>query len=184
MNSYVEEKKQLAEVVEHFTGELDAIRAGRVTPSTVERVPVAAYGTRSPLFELASITSPEPNVLLVQPWDTSILRDIERALTTADVGVAPVVQGEVIRLPFPPLTEERRRELAKRVDALAEEARVAVRRVREAVMKRLKADETAGTRSEDAAMRARKECEAMVEEHLAAIGKRRTDKYHDLGVEA
>lgn len=99
-------KPKFDRVLEHFKTELGSIRSGRATPALVEQVKVEAYGTLTPLIELASISAPETRVLVVNPWDKGILKDVERALQAANVGASPVVDGQIIRLNFPQLTEE------------------------------------------------------------------------------
>ena len=121
---------KLSKVISHLKVELAGIRSGRATPVLVEHVKVEAYGTMTPLIELASITAPEPRLLVVSPWDKSIIKEVEKALLAANLGVQPTVDGAVIRLNFPSLTEERRLELTKHVSLKLEEAKVAVRNVR------------------------------------------------------
>lgn len=142
-------KPKFDRVLEHFKTELGSIRSGRATPALVEQVKVEAYGTLTPLIELASISAPETRVLVVNPWDKGILKDVERALQAANVGASPVVDGQIIRLNFPQLTEERRRDLMKLVTAKVEEAKAAIRRVREEVLKQGKDDKAAGKLRED-----------------------------------
>jgi len=133
----------------HLKTELDTIRTGRANPSIIENVNVEAYGSMMPLQQLATITVPEPRVLLIQPWDASTVKDIERALSASSVGITPVVDGKNIRLPFPSMTEERRREMVKMVHEKAEQCRVRVRQAREETMKDLKRAEADGDQSQD-----------------------------------
>ena len=116
--------------LENVKRELAEIRGGRAMPSLIEHVHVDYYGAPTPLKQLAAITAPEPRMLLVQAWDAQAVPEIEKALQKASLGVTPVVDGKVIRLPIPPLTGERRAELVKVVHKMAEEGRVTVRNVR------------------------------------------------------
>src|SRR3989338_2888995 len=119
-------KKSLASVARQF-GE---VRGGRANPSLVEHVTVSYYGTPTPLKQLAAITAPEPRMLLVQPWDANALPDVEKGILQSGLGITPIVDGKVLRLPVPPLTNERRSELTKLLHKMAEEGRISVRTVR------------------------------------------------------
>ena len=98
--------EQARKAIEHLQHELQAIRTGRANPSLVEDLLVEAYGTMTPLQQLAAIAAPEPRLIVIQPWDPSITKDIEKALTKSQLGITPVVDGKTIRLPFPSMTEE------------------------------------------------------------------------------
>ncbi len=110
--------------------ELSTIRTGRASPALVDRVQVDYYGAQTPLVQLAQVHSPEPRLLVIQPFDRSSIGNIERALQKSELGLNPANDGQVIRIPFPPLTEERRKELVKVVKHRVEEARVAIRNIR------------------------------------------------------
>src|ERR1700738_4826729 len=116
--------------VEDFATDLSTIRTGRANPALIDKVMVPYYGTPTPLNQLAQISAPEPRLLVVQVYDQSQIGDIEKALRTSEQGLNPASDGQVIRVPIPPLTEERRREFVKLVRHKAEEARVAIRNVR------------------------------------------------------
>lgn len=126
--SEAEHKMELA--IEHVSSEFSTVRTGRANPQLLQRITVEYYGSPTPLQQLASISVPEPRLLVVQPFDKSTVGDIERALHTSDLGLNPSNDGNVIRIAFPPLTEERRRDLIKVVKNMAEEGRVAVRNIR------------------------------------------------------
>ncbi len=145
-----------------FSEELARMRANRATPTVVESVRVEVYGTTMSLQELASITAPEPQLLLIQPWDKTVVKGIEAALRKGELGVQPVVDGDLIRLPFPPLTEDKRRELVKLMHTKAEEARIAVRKAREESLKECKQREKDGEISEDEYFRLEKEIQSTV----------------------
>ena len=137
--------------ISHLEKEFSALRTGRATPAMIEDLPVEAYGAITPLQQLAAISSPEPRLLVVQPWDPSVLQAIEKALQQSSFGVMPVVDGKILRLPLPAMTEERRKQLLKVVSEKAEEAKVRIRGHREEAMKHLKRQQTDGDISEDAA---------------------------------
>lgn len=143
----VEPKMQRA--VEALDREFAAIRTGRASTSLVERITVDYYGTQTPLNQIAGISTPDPHLIVIQPWDRSVLGAIERALTKSDIGMVPNVDGTVVRLNVPPLTEERRREMVKQVRKRAEEARVEVRHHRREAADTLKKEMRDGNLSED-----------------------------------
>ncbi len=118
-----------------------SIRAGRANPAILDRVTVEYYGAAIPIAQVGTISDPEARSIVIQPWDASILKDIEKAIQTSDIGINPNNDGRVIRLNFPPLTEERRKELCKGVSKRAEEAKVAVRNIRRDAIDGLEAEE-------------------------------------------
>ncbi|MGB7860406.1 MAG: ribosome recycling factor [Acidimicrobiia bacterium] len=123
-----EQKMEMA--IEHVANEFSTVRTGRANPQLLHRITVDYYGTPTPLQQLASIGVPEPRLLVVQPFDKSTVTDIERSIQNSDLGLNPTNDGTVIRIAFPPLTEERRKELIKVVHRMAEDGRVAVRNIR------------------------------------------------------
>lgn len=140
---------QVAPTIDHLRHELQNIRTGRANPGLVEELVVDAYGTPTPLVQLAAISVPEPRVILIQPWDPSIIKDIEKTIIQSTLGINPVVDGKNIRLPFPQMTEERRQSLVKVVNEKSEETRVHVRTIREEIIRGLKLKEKKGELSED-----------------------------------
>lgn len=121
---------RMKKAIEALRHELTAIRTGRAAPALIEGLEVEAYGTATPLIQLASITAPEPRLIVVQPWDRNLIRPIEKAIQASDLGITPGNDGTVIRLPVPMLTEERRRDLVKHLHKKLEEGRVEVRTLR------------------------------------------------------
>lgn len=115
-----------------------AVRAGRANPAVLDRITVDYYGAATPINQVAAISVPEPRMLMIQPWDASIIKEIEKAINTSDIGINPSNDGKVIRLVFPPLTEERRKELVKDISKRGEEAKVAVRNIRRDAMDDIK----------------------------------------------
>ena len=133
-----ETKKKMEKTIADLQRNLASVRTGRASVHLLDQVMVDYYGTPTPVNQLASLSTPEPSLILVQPWDASVLGAIEKAIQASDLGVNPTNDGKVIRVPIPPLTEERRRQLAKNVGHIAEEHRVAVRQVRHESNDRLK----------------------------------------------
>lgn len=151
---------------ENTRREFATIRSGRATTSLLDLVRVNAYGNEMPLNQVASVAAPEPRLLTVTPWDKSLTQAIDKALRESDLGLNPVTQGGVIRVPLPPLTEERRRELVKVVHRLAEEGRIAVRHARHEAKESLKKVEHV---SEDDQRRTDHEVQKATDDHITAI---------------
>ena len=135
--------------VEYMTHEFAAVRTGKASPALVENIDVEAYGAQMKLKQLALITTPEPRLLVIQPFDASTTKDIERAIKESKIGINPIVDGKIIRLPIPQLSEERRKDLVKGIKQMAEEARVRVRSSRRDGIDALKKAQKAGAISED-----------------------------------
>lgn len=131
-------KEKMEKCLNSLERDYKAIRAGRANPAILDRVTVDYYGTPTPINQMAAISVPEPRMLMIQPWDASTLKEIEKAINTAEIGINPSNDGKAIRLVFPPLTEERRKELVKDIAKRAEEAKVAIRNVRRDAMDDLK----------------------------------------------
>lgn len=123
-------KKNMAQAVKHYKTELSHIRAGKAQPSILDGVKVEYYGSQTPLNQLANVSAPEARLLTVEPFDKSALEDIEKAIMSAGLGLNPSNDGNIIRIPLPILSEERRKELVKKVNELAEEARISIRNSR------------------------------------------------------
>lgn len=155
--------------VEHFQDETRGIRTGRASAGLVENIRVDYYGTRTPLNQLATITVPDPRSLLVKPYDASCLKDVERAILAADLGLNPSIEGKALRISIPPLSEEQRKKLVSRVKALAEEAKVSMRNVRRDVLKELETAHRDRDRepaiSDDDIQRARERIQEILKEY-------------------
>lgn len=162
-----EARQKMDQAVEHVAGEFATVRTGRANPQILHRVMVDYYGQPTPIQQLAGLSVPEPRLLVVQPYDRSALGAIERAIRESDLGLNPSNDGNVIRLVFPPLTEERRKELIRLVRHMAEEGRVAVRNIR----RHTKTDMEAlhGEISDDDIHRAEKTLQEITDEHIAKI---------------
>jgi ribosome recycling factor len=155
--------------VQAIRHEFNALRTGKASPALLDLVKVEAYGTSMPLNQLATISAPEPRLLVVQPYDPSQIAAIEKALLASDLGLTPSNDGRVIRLPIPALTEERRKELVRVAHKVAEEGRVAVRNIRHEANKRVQAEEKSGDISRDDGHRLLKEIQELTDEHVKKI---------------
>jgi ribosome recycling factor len=146
---YKEQEEKIRKTIEVVGHEMAAVRAGRANAAVLDRVTVDYYGTPTPLQQVASISSPEPRLLVITPWDGSILKAVEKAIQASDVGINPTNDGKCIRLNFPQLTEERRRELTKTVHKYAEEGKIAVRNIRRDALEHFKAMKKKSELTED-----------------------------------
>jgi len=160
---------KMAKAVTHLKEEFAAVRTGRASSSLVEKLKVEYYGTEVPLQQLAGFAVPEPRVLVITPYDKGAIKGIEKAIQTSDLGITPNNDGQIIRLVFPQLTEDRRKELVKIVKHRAEEAKVAVRNVRRQARHDLEALEKDGDLSRDELERAEKELEGYTHKVVADI---------------
>jgi ribosome recycling factor len=160
--------------------EFQTVRTGRATPAVLNRVTVDYYGTQTPMNQLASFSVPEPRTLVIQPFDKGAMAAMEKAIMQSDLGLTPSNDGNVIRLAFPPLTEERRKDLIKVVHQRAEEARVSVRNVRRHIKEELEALQKASEISEDELTRSEKELQKLTDTHIAEIEDLLTHKEKEL----
>jgi ribosome recycling factor len=161
--------RRMSKSVEATKHEFTTIRTGRASAALLERVQVNAYGTKMPINQLATISVPEPRLLTITPFDKSIMRDIEKAILESDLGLTPSNDGQLVRLPIPQLTEERRKELVKQVRALAEDGRVAARNVRRDAQHQLKEAEKNGETGSDEVHRAEERLQKVTDENVQAI---------------
>ena len=149
MANYPEYEEKMNKRVDDFHSELKTIRAGRANASVLDKISVEYYGTMTPVAQIGSISTPEPRMLVIQPWDQSVLGEIEKAINKSEIGIAPQNDGKVIRLNFPPLTEERRKELVKTVKKYSEEAKVQIRNIRRDALDDFKKKQKASEITED-----------------------------------
>lgn len=166
-----EADEKMARAITHARSEFSTIRTGRAAPALVERLPVEAYGEEMHLVQLASFTVPEARQLVITPFDKANLGPIEKAIQHSDLGLSPSSDGNSLRLMFPPLTEERRKQLVKVVRNMAEEGRIAVRNVRRDARKELDALKRDGDISEDDLQRAEKDLDQRTQRQEAEIDK-------------
>lgn len=135
---FAKTKEKMEKCLTSLKKDYSAVRAGRANPAILDKVMVDYYGVPTPIIQMAAVSSPEPRMLVVQPWDASTLKEIEKAINTADIGINPQNDGKVIRLNFPQLTEEHRKTLQKDISKRGEEAKVAIRNVRRDAMDDIK----------------------------------------------
>ena len=171
---------RMARSVEALRQELGKIRTGRAHARLLDHVTVSYYGSDVPLNQVASITVSDPRTLAISPWEKKIIPEVEKAIVRSDLGLNPVTGSDVIRVPLPPLTEERRKEMTRLVRQEAEQARVAVRNVRRSANQHLKALIKEEHLPEDAEKRAESEIQKLTDRHIARIDSVLEEKEHDL----
>ena len=169
MGKYPEVEERMNKRVEGFNGELKTIRAGRANAQVLDKISIDYYGTATPIAQVGSISTPEPRTLLIQPWDVSVLKEIEKAILKSERGVNPQNDGKVIRLIFPPLTEERRKELVKTVKKYSEDAKVQVRNARRDAMDDYKVKKKNGEVTEDDLKAIEKDIQALTDKYIKEI---------------
>lgn len=162
-------EERMKKQVEAVRRELTGIRTGKASPALLDTIKVEAYGTLTPINQVGSVSAPEPRLLVVQPWDKSLVRAISKAIQTSDLGLNPVDDGAVVRVPIPTMTEERRKDIVKAVAKLAEEGRVHVRQVRHDVNKDIKHQETEGTIAQDESKRLVADVQKLTDHAIAQI---------------
>lgn len=173
-----EAEQKMGKAVEHVAEEFATVRTGRASPSILHKVTVDYYGTPTPLQQLASFSVPEPRLLVVQPYDKNVVGDIERAIQASELGLNPSNDGSVLRIVFPPLTEERRRELIRVVRQMAEDGRVAIRNIRRHAKDDIEALE--GEVSEDEIYRGEKELQELTDAYIAKVDELLEHKEREL----
>lgn len=173
-------EERMKKAVEDLRRELNTIRTGRASPAILDRIMVDAYGTQMPINQVATISVPEPRALLIACWDRNVVPAVERAILKSDLGLTPNVDGTNIRLNIPPLTEERRRELVKKVHKLVEEHKVAVRNVRRDANEELKRLEKNHEISEDEVRRASEKTQKLTDKYVLEMDKIQSAKEQEL----
>ncbi len=169
--SLFEAEEGMEKALEYMVHEFAAIRTGKASPALVENIDVEAYGTPMKLKQLALITAPEPRLLVIQPFDASTVKDIERGINESRIGINPIVDGKIIRIPIPELSEERRRDLAKTVKGVAEDTRVRIRSCRRDAIDVAKKLQKAGDLTEDELRDAEAEVQKMTDKYVSSIDK-------------
>jgi len=173
-------KDKMAKAVEHLRDEFSRVRTGRATPALVEKMRVDYYGSEVPLQQLAGFTVPEPRVLVIQPYDKGAMAAIEKAIQQSDLGINPSNDGQVVRLVFPELTADRRKDLVKVVKHQAEEGKVAIRNLRRHARQELEALEKGGEISRDELERIEKDLEKATHDVVAEVDQLLSHKEHEL----
>lgn len=162
-------KRRMDRSIEATHHEFNSVRTGRASPALLDRITIDYYGTQTPLKSLASISAPEPRLLVVQPFDPGAIKGIERAIQESDLGLTPSNDGKVVRLPIPALTEERRKDLVKVVRRIAEDGKVAIRNVRRDIMQHLKELVVNGDVGDDEERRAEQQVQKVTDDHTKSI---------------
>ena len=160
---------KMAKSIKHLETEFSEIRAGRANPSVLDKVRIDYYGTPTPVNQVAAVSVTEARTLTIQPWDTSLLRAIEKAIQTSDIGINPQNDGKLIRMIFPPLTEDRRKEIVKDISKMGEEAKVAIRSIRREAIDKLKAMKKSSEITEDDQKHGEKKIQEITDNNIKNI---------------
>ena len=173
-------ESKMGKTIQKLENDYAAIRAGRANPAVLDKVTVDYYGAPTPVNQLAAVSVTEARVLTIQPWDSSVCRAIERAIQKSDIGINPQSDGRTIRLVFPPLTEEKRKDIVKDVSHMAEEAKVALRSIRHDAMEKLKAMKKNGELTEDDLKQAEKKTQDITDKNVKVIDERAAAKQKEV----
>lgn len=177
---YSEFEEKMKKTTEVLSEQFAAVRAGKANPAVLDRITVDYYGSPTPIQQIASISTPDARSLLIQPWDGSVLKGIEKAILASDLGINPQNDGRAIRLVFPQLTEERRKELAKQVKKYAEESKVAVRNIRRDAMEKFKAQKKKSEITEDDLKIVEKDMQKLTDDYIKEVDKIAAKKEQEL----
>jgi ribosome recycling factor len=177
---YKDTKEKMNSTISAIEKQLSSIRTGKASVSLLDTVRVHAYGTEMPLNQLAGLSAPEPSMLLVQPWDVSLVGDIEKGILKADLGLNPMNDGKLIRIPIPPLSEERRTELAKKISQMAEEGKTSIRNIRRDANTAIKNLQNEKEISEDEEHRGLDEIQKITDEYIEKIEERSEKKKKEI----
>ena len=178
--NFDEYSKKMDKTLVHLAEEFDAVRAGRANPKVLDRITVEYYGTETQLNGVATISSPDARTLVIQPWDTSLLKEIQKAILSSELGINPQNDGKVIRLIFPQLTEERRKELTRQVKKYAEDAKVAMRNIRRDGMDYVKKLKKNSEITEDDQKKAEKDLQDMLDKYTKKVDEALAAKEKEL----
>ena len=178
--NFDEYSKKMDKTLVHLAEEFDAVRAGRANPKVLDRITVEYYGTETQLNGVATISSPDARTLVIQPWDTTLLKEIQKAILSSELGINPQNDGKVIRLIFPQLTEERRKELTKQVKKYAEDAKVAMRNIRRDGMDYVKKLKKNNEITEDDQKKAEKDLQDMLDKFIKKVDEALAAKEKEL----
>ena len=164
-------KEKMEKILNNLTEKLSEVRAGRANPAILNKVKIDYYGTLTPINQVAGISVPEARMIMIQPWDVSVLKEIEKAILASEIGINPNNDGKVIRLVFPELTEERRKELVKEIKKYSEDAKVAVRNVRRDGIDKVKEEQKNGEITEDELKIQENEIQKITDKNIEEIDK-------------
>ncbi|MFA9381143.1 MAG: ribosome recycling factor [Acetanaerobacterium sp.] len=171
---------KMEKTISALKNEFHSLRAGRANPNVLDRVTVDYYGTATAINQVAAVSVTEARILTIQPWDATVIKAIERAILTSDIGINPQNDGRVIRLMFPPLTEERRKELCKHVNKYAEEAKVSIRSIRRDGVEKMKKRQKASEITEDDLKNGEKQIQDLTDKYCKLIDKMSADKEKEI----
>lgn len=171
MSDYKEFESKMKKTCDTLEMQLATIRAGRANASVLDHIQVDYYGVPTPIQQVASVAAPDPRSLMIQPWDASVLKGIEKAILASDLGINPQNDGRCIRLVFPPLTEERRKELAKQTKKYAEDCKVAIRNIRRDAIEKFKKQQKSSEITEDDYKNAEKDIQKLTDDYIKEIDK-------------
>ncbi len=180
MSDYAEYSRKMDKTLDILAADFGAVRAGRANAQVLDRITVPYYGVDSPIGQVGSISSPDARTLVIQPWDGSLLKPIEKAIQTSDLGINPQNDGRVIRLIFPQLTEDRRRELTRQIKKYGEEAKVAVRNIRRDAIETFKAQKKKSEITEDDLKKSEKELQELTDKYVKKIDEMCAKKEKEL----
>lgn len=169
MVDFQEFTRKMEKTLEILQSDFGAVRAGRANARVLDRISVEYYGVDTPIGQVGSISSPDPRTLVIQPWDTTLLRPIEKAIQTSDLGINPQNDGRVIRLVFPQLTEERRKELTKQVKKYGEDSKVAIRNIRRDAMEYIKNLKKKSEITEDDQKKAEEDLQKLTDKYIKKV---------------
>ena len=169
MSDYKEFERKMKKTCEALTTQLATIRAGRANASVLDQIEVDYYGVPTPVQQVATIATPDPRSLLIQPWDASLLKPLEKAILASDLGINPQNDGRMIRLVFPPLTEERRKDLIKQTKKYVEESKVAIRNIRRDAIDKFKKQQKASEITEDDYKIAEKDIQKLTDDYIKEL---------------
>lgn len=168
---YTKIKEKMEKSISVYSEKLAEVRAGRANPAILNKVKIDYYGTPTPINQVAGVSVPEARLIVIQPWDMSILKEIEKAILASDIGINPNNDGKVIRLAFPELTEERRKDLVKDIKKMAEEAKIAIRAIRRDGIEEAKQEQKDGNMTEDELKQAENEIQKLTDKSVEEIDK-------------
>ena len=180
MAELIDFEERMIKTTEVLSSQYASVRAGRANPAVLDQIEVEYYGTPTPIRQIATISIPDPRSLLIQPWDSSTLKGIEKAIQKSELGINPQNDGRAIRLVFPQLTEERRKDLAKQVRKYGEEAKVALRNIRRDAMDTFKKEQKAGDLTEDDLKNLEKDVQKLTDDYIKELDKLTAAKEREL----
>ncbi len=173
-------EERMGRRIDHLCTEYSEIRAGRANPNVLDKVKVDYYGTPTPVNQLAAVSVTEARTLTIQPWDASMVKQIEKAIQKSDIGINPMNDGKVIRLIFPPLTEDRRKDIVKDVQRIAEDTKVQIRNVRRDTIDKLKSMKKSGELTEDELKLAEKKTQELTDKYTKKVDTLSDDKQKEI----